>query len=246
MPDYEWVVLLAALLVTILGTVVQAALGFGLALVAAPVLHLLNPGFVPAPVIVCVWTLSLWVFWQERKAVDLDRIPVLAGGRLLGAVLAVSVLGGLSAATFDLVFGTLVLLAVMLSWLHPQLQANSRNIFIATLASGFMGTMSGIGGPPLALVYQNAGVSRLRANMALVFLIGASMSLLLLAWIGRFGWQEVRLGLWLQPGVLAGILLARPLRRRLDPHHVRPLLLALCSLAALIILVRGVLNSGFI
>ena len=50
----------------------------------------------------------------------------------------------------------------------------------------------------------------------------------------------------LQPGVLAGILLARPLRRRLDPHHVRPLLLALCSLAALIILVRGVLNSGFI
>lgn len=246
MPDYEWVVLLAALLVTALGTLVQAALGFGLALVAAPVLHLLNPAFVPAPVILCVWSVSLWVFWQERRAVDIDRIPLLAGGRLLGAVLAAAVLGRLSAAIFDLVFGVLVMLAVVLSWLHPQLQANSRNIFMATLASGFMGTMSGIGGPPLALVYQNAGVSRLRANMALIFLIGASMSLVLLAWIGKFGWQEVRLGLCLQPGVLAGILLARPLRRCLDPGHVRPLLLALCSLAALLVLLRGVLNSGFI
>lgn len=240
----EWALLAAALSVMVLGTAVQSALGFGLALVAAPLLHILDPAFVPGPVILCVWTLSLWVFWQEKAFVDLDYLPALAGGRVLGALLAVAVLGVVSDRVFDLVFGVLVLLAVLLSWLHPQLQASARNVFVATLASGFMGTLSGIGGPPLALVYQNAPVSRLRANLALIFLIGASISMCLLATIGRFGWQELRLGLLLQPGVLVGILLAQPLRARLNPAYVRPLLLILCSLAGLLIVIRAALGQG--
>lgn len=235
----EALLLVAALLVMVLGTTVQAALGFGLALVAAPLLHLLDAAFVPGPVILCVLTLSLWVYWQERSAVDLERVPLLVGGRFLGALLAIAVLGALSPATFDIVFGVVVLLAVLLSCLHPNLQASTRNVLLATLASGFMGTLSGIGGPPLALVYQNAGVSRLRANLALIFLFGGSLSLLLLVFSGNFGWRELQLGVLLQPGVVAGVLLARPLRRRLDPAMVRPLLLALCSLAALAITGRG-------
>lgn len=238
----EAVLLAAALLVMVLGTTVQAALGFGLALVAAPLLHLLDAAYVPGPVILCVLTLSLWVYWQERTAVDLDRIPVLVGGRFVGALLAVAVLGAVTPATFDIVFGVLVLLAVLLSCLHPHLQVNTRNVLLATLASGFMGTLSGIGGPPLALVYQNAGVSRLRANLALIFLFGASLSLLLLVLSGNFGWRELQLGLLLQPGVVGGILLARPLRRRLDPALVRPLLLGLCSLTALAIIGKGLWN----
>lgn len=231
--------LAGVLLVTVASTAVQAALGFGLALLAAPLLHLLDPGFVPGPVILCVWTLSLWVCWQERHAVDLERIPLLVGGRLAGALLAIALLGVLSQMAFDVLFGVLVLLAVLLSCLHPQVEARPRNLVLATLASGFMETLSGIGGPPLALVYQNAGISRLRANLAAIFLFGASLSLVLLALSGNFGWRELQLGLLLQPGVLGGIMLAAPLRRRLDPALVRPLLLTLCSVAALSIIIRG-------
>lgn len=234
--------LLLALLVMAFGTAVQAALGFGLALVAAPLLHLIDPRFVPGPVIMCVWTLSLWVLWQERHALDTGQLALVVGGRLAGALLATLVLGTVSALWFDLLFGVLVLLAVLLSLLHPRLAPTPRNVFIATLASGFMGTLSSIGGPPLALVYQNADVRRLRANLALGFLVGASLSLLLLAWIGRFGLGELVLGAFLQPGVVAGIALGGPLRRRLQQHQVRPLLLLLCTLAALVILARTLLQ----
>lgn len=235
-PDLQ---LLLAIAIMMVSTAIQAALGFGLALLAAPLLLLLDPAFVPGPVILCVWTLSLWVFWQERHAVDTGQLPLVLGGRLVGTVLAVAVLGLVSARVFDLLFGVLVLLAVLMSLLHPRLQATRRNVFLATFASGFMGTLSSIGGPPLALVYQNAELSRLRANLALIFLVGASLSLGLLALAGRFGWQELQLGLALQPGVLAGIGLSLPLRRRLRPGGVRPLLLLLCTLAALLILLRA-------
>lgn len=241
LTELGWPLLTVALLVMAFGTAVQAALGFGLALVAAPLLHLIDPVFVPGPVILCVWSLSLWVLWQEHHALDTGQLPLVISGRLLGAVLATAVLGSVSAATFDLLFGTLVLLAVMLSVLHPRVQATPRVVFLATFASGFMGTLSSIGGPPLALVYQNAAVSRLRANLALVFLVGATLSMLLLALVGRFGLRELGYGLWLQLGVLAGIAVSAPLRHRLQPDKVRPLLLLLCTLAALVILGRAAL-----
>lgn len=234
--------LLLALLVMTFGSAVQTALGFGLALVAAPLLHLLDPGFVPGPVILCVWTVSLWVLWQERGFLDGRQWPLVVGGRLIGTVLAIAVLGRLSSSAFDLAFGVLVLLAVLLSVLHPKLEATPRTVFAATVASGFMGTLSSIGGPPLALVYQNADVRRLRANLALVFTVGASLSLVLLMLAGRFGRQELLLGLELQPAVLAGIVLGHWLRPYLDQRKVRPVLLGLCGLAALTILVRALLT----
>lgn len=241
LTELHWPLLTVALLVMAFGTAVQAALGFGLALVAAPLLHLIDPVFVPGPVILCVWSLSLWVLWQEHHALDTGQLPLVISGRLLGAIMAAAVLGSVSAATFDLLFGILVLLAVLLSLLHPRIEATPRTVFFATFASGFMGTLSSIGGPPLALVYQNAAVSRLRANLALVFLVGASLSMLLLALVGRFGLRELGYGLWLQLGVLAGIAVSAPLRRRLQPDKVRPLLLLLCTLAALVILGRAAL-----
>jgi uncharacterized protein len=239
MPDLTLASLLLAIFIMALGTAVQAALGFGLALVAAPLLHLIDPMLVPGPVILCVWTLSLWVLWQEHEALDTTQLGNILVGRFVGAVLATLIIGSVSTATFDILFGILVLLAVGMSILHPNMQATPRAVFIATLASGFMGTLSGIGGPPLALVYQNAHIRRLRAILALIFLFGASMSMCLLALVGKFGLQEILAGLWLQLGVAGGILLGQPLRRHLAQQSVRPILLALCSIAALIILIRA-------
>src|SRR5690606_623086 len=108
--ELGWPLLALALVIMGFGTAVQAAPGFGLALVAAPLLHLIHPVFVPGPVILCVWTLSLWVFWQERHAVDWRQLPLVVSGRLAGALLAAAVLGLASPRLFDLVFGALVLL----------------------------------------------------------------------------------------------------------------------------------------
>ena len=51
--------ILVATVVIFIGSYVQTALGFGLAIVAAPILFFLDPLYVPAPITISALTLSL-------------------------------------------------------------------------------------------------------------------------------------------------------------------------------------------
>ena len=231
-----------SLLVIAAGTAVQASIGFGLALIAAPLLFLIDPLFVPGPVIASALVLSLWIVRQERQALDFRHFPEALAGRLIGSPLGAVVIGTLSAVTFDLVFALLVLLAVGMSLLHGNIQPNRRNVFLGMLASGFMGTISSIGGPPIALVYQNSNGARLRGNLSLMFLIGTLVSLVSLSVVGRFGPGDFQHTALLILGVVIGVFLARPLKKKLDRHNARPFLLVLCSLSAGVVLIQALLQ----
>ena len=69
-------------------------------------------------------------------------------------------------------FAVLVLLAVAVSIQGRRLAPPDRNLAGAGLASGFMGTISGIGGPPIALAYLGLDGPALRATLARYFLVG--------------------------------------------------------------------------
>lgn len=103
------------------------------------------------------------------------------------------------------------------------------------------GTLSGIGGPPIALVYQNAHGANLRANLSVLFVIGTIISLVALTLIGRFGLQEIELTVLLLVGIVGGVLCSGPLKTRVDRTTARPYLLGLCVLSACGVLLRAVL-----
>lgn len=227
------------MLIVSIGTAVQASIGFGLSMIAAPLLLLIDPALVPAPLILIALLLSLWMAWQDRQAINLGNFKAAIAGRLLGTPPAALLLGSISATTFDLVFSLLVLLAVALSLVHSTLQATPRNVFFATALSGFMGTISSVGGPPIALVYQNASGADLRANLAVLFVLGTTMSLVALALVGRFDSSDVLITAWLFGGVVLGVLLSGPLKQRLDRTTARPWLLCLCFISAAGVLSRA-------
>src|SRR5690606_14903468 len=137
---------LLALLIVAFGTAVQATLGFGLALISAPLLLLIQRAFVPGPLIAVCLLLGLWMAWQEREAVDLGNLRPALLGRVLGTLPAAALMGSLSAAAFDLLFALLVLLAVGISLVHPHIRPTRGAVFSAAAASGFMSTISSIGG----------------------------------------------------------------------------------------------------
>lgn len=231
-----------AILVIAVGTAVQASIGFGLAMIAAPLLLLIEPAFVPGSLIAAALSLSLWVAWTERHAIDLSTFKSALAGRLIGTPPAAFLLGTISAATFDLIFGMLVLLAVGMSLLHSKLRPTPWTVFFATMASGFMGTISGIGGPPLALVYQNASGPELRANLSVLFVLGTTISLIALSVIGRFGLADLGYTALLLVGVVLGVLCREPVRKRVDQTTARPYLLGLCAVSALGVLARAVIS----
>jgi uncharacterized membrane protein YfcA len=114
-------------------------------------------------------------------------------------------------------------------------------VFAAGIASGFMGTITAIGGPPLALVYQSARGPALRATLAGAFLLGSVLSLITLAVIGRFRAHELALSAVLMPGIVLGVLVSRPLVHWLDRGATRPLVLALSTASALAVLARALI-----
>lgn len=227
---------LVALAVVVLGAAVQAGVGFGLALIAAPVLLLLHGPLVPGPLMAASLVLTLLVAHRDRASMDLSGIAWALTGRVVGTAGAAVFLALASAALFDLVFGALVLLAVALSLLGLHVPPGRASAAGAGALSGLMGTISSIGGPPMALLYQREGASRLRGTLAGFFVLGAFLSLGALVAVGRFGRVELELAAFLAPAMAIGFAVAEPLRRRLTESMIRPLVLGLSSLSGGVVL----------
>lgn len=231
-----------AVLIVALGTAIQASIGFGLAMISAPLLMLIEPAFVPGAMVGIALMLSFWTTWNDRHGIDRKVLKAAVAGRLLGTPPAALLVGTASAATFDLVFGMLVLLAIGISLWHSNIRPTPKAVFFATIAAGFMGTISGIGGPPQALVYQNASGAELRGNLSVLFMIGTSLSLAALIAIGQFGFTDLLYTALLMVGVVIGMWCRHPVRQRLDRTSARPWLLGLCALSAFAVLGRAALS----
>ena len=130
---------------------VQASVGFAYALLAAPLLALIQPSLVPGPVIVSSFVLSA-LTWRERASIDRTGVATTLVGRLPGSILAGVAIDWLPAAEFELLFGAVVLCAVMLSLWTSGVRPTRPALLTAGFASGLMGTLTSVGGPPIALV----------------------------------------------------------------------------------------------
>src|SRR3546814_15753694 len=80
----------------------------------------------------------------------------------------------------------------------PVLPVRPPTQLVAGVVSGVTGTAAGIGGPPLALLYQHRPGSTIRSTLAAAFLVGTALSLATLAVAGEFGPSQVHPGLGLQ------------------------------------------------
>lgn len=227
-----------ALTLATVGALVQGSVGIGLAVISAPILLLVNPIFVPGPLLLDAMVLVALMAFRERHAVMKRDVGLATTGRLIGMLPATYAVSSLPIATYELLFASLILLGVLISLSGWHIAATSRNIVAAAVLSGFTSTVSSVGGPPMALVYQNEAGPRMRGTLSAIFAIGTIISLLGLWWVGRFGWVELLLGVYLLPGVVVGFMLSRYTKGHVDKAHTRTAVLAISALSATIILIR--------
>ncbi len=230
--------MVAASLAVALGATVQGSVGFGLSLAAVPLLILIDPRLVPGPVLCVAIVLTLLLSLREHRSIDLAGVGWALAGRLPGTVLGAAALVALPRQQLSVAFGGLVLLAVLLSALPLRVHPTPARLAAAGLLSGFMGTTAAIGGPPVALLLQHAPGARLRGTLSGFFLVGASVSLLALIVVERFGVRELLLALVLLPGILLGFGISRHTAPLLDRGYTRGAVLGLAAAAALIAILR--------
>lgn len=233
--------LVLATVAVVIGACIQGSLGFGLGLVAAPVLVMLDPSLIPSVVLGMGVPLTFLVAWRERASLDLRRVSWAMAGRVPGTVLGSIAVLALSDRWLAGLFAGALLLAVVASVAGFGLEPSDRTMFGAGLGSGFMGTATSVGGPPMALLLQRERGPELRASLAAFMAFGSTISLIALIAIGEFDRHALAVTAVLVPAVLGGFAASRWTNPILDRGYTRPAVLTFAALSALSILVRDVL-----
>nr|WP_228550767.1 sulfite exporter TauE/SafE family protein [Endozoicomonas sp. OPT23] len=229
--DAEIAHYLLAMLVVFFGAWVQGMIGFGLAVVSAPVLYLVAPQMVPSALICVSFFTALLGLRRYREQIDLSQIKYAIAGRVPGSLLGVLLLSFATRETMSLLIGVSVLLAVLVSLSRINVQVSKQNLLFAGFISGVTGTTSSIGGPPVALVMQNESGDRIRSGMSAYFAFSNLISLAFLAAAGLFGLDDFVMALALLPAILAGNSLSRKLSLKVNQRIIRHMLLLICSFA---------------
>jgi uncharacterized protein len=233
---------LAVALVLATGAALQGCVGIGFAVLSAPLLLLIAPELVPGPVLLLGCMLAAMTTSCELRSVHVRDLGLAMMGRVAGTLVAGATIALLPLSLFGLAFSLMILAAVALSLGRWRVLPTPRNLVAAGMLSGYMGTLTSVGSPPIGLVYQNMPGPRMRATISAFFMLGAGFSILTLAAVGRFTLQQVIACAWLVPPVVLGFLVSRRLVGHVDRSRdgIKLTVLGVSALAALVLLAKSV------
>ena len=231
--------LIAAMLAAVAGAVVQGSIGFGMGLVLVPVLAIVAPAALPVTVVLLGMPVNILMSLREWPSIDRHGFAWIVAGRTAGTVLGVWLLLVVAGASLSVLFGVVIVAAVVTSIVSPTLRIRGRSLVIAGAISGVFATTAAIGGPPLALLYQHRPGPELRSTLAVTFGVGGLMTLAGLHVTGQTRLEQVVLALLLGIAVLVGLAISRRVARRLDARWLRPAVLTFAAVSGLYAVLRG-------
>lgn len=232
-------VLIVAALAIFAGATVQGTVGLGVSLVGAPIIALADPALVPGAVLIVAAAMTLLSLAREWRHVQLRGAGWVVAGRVMGTFGGLWVVATLPERGLGLAVGVMVLVAVAVTARTGGIPRRRATMLAAGTVSGVTGTATSIGGPPIALLYQDAGGPRIRATLAALFCVGAVFSLVTLAVTGQLHAGQVATGVLMLPPLFGGFLASGPLRRHVDAGRARAALLITVSVSATVLIVHS-------
>lgn len=231
-----------ASLVVFLGALTQSLIGFGLAVVASPLLYIVDPQLVPAPVIAMGFSIALLTLVRERGHLEFNGLQYALLGRVPGGFIGASLLLFAPQPILGLSIAAIVTVAVILSLYKFSLPVNKKTLFGAGVVSGIFGNIAAIGGPPMAILLAGKDASQFRAALSAFFIFSSMIALIILAITGLLELKHLWLSLMLLPSVIVGYLVAGRLVGRVDKEKTKMATLVLCSISALVLTVKSVIE----
>jgi len=231
--------LLAATVAVVLGSIVQVISGVGGGFIIVPLLAWINLSLVPAPIVFASLALSTLMAARGRNNIDWRHLPASLLGILPGSIAGAWLLTIVAGDRLGIVFGSMILIAILITAFASRVSVNALTAFIAGLVGGAMGTSSGIGAPPLALVYQRESGPTIRATLAALYTCASPVILVILFVFGKFGGPELRAGLLLMPGFVIGYWLANRFTMKIDRAGSRTAVLLVSAAAASLLIFRS-------
>lgn len=227
-----------ALLCVIIGAAVQSSIGFGASLVSIPLLLLVNPMLVPGPAAVAGLTVNLIGMGVGVEHADWRGARWAVVGLIPGTAVAAVALSIFTGNAIAVLSAGAVLVAVAVSAMGAVPVRGRRILLGAGFFSGYLNTTAGVGGPPMALAYQDAPAKTLRSTLPVIFVAATVLTMVTLARTGYLTAADWRIGLILAPGGAIGYYATSGIKDRIDGDRLRTAVLVVSAVSALAALAR--------
>ena len=217
----------------------QGCSGMGFAMLSAPIVTLFAPELVPVMLLVLMIPLNAYIGWRERSAIDWRGVKLITLGRFAGTFLGLWILLLVNLQQLALLIGWSTLIAAAVALLSPAFALGKRGLGLVGLVTGVTETATGVGGPPLALAYQHQRAAVLRSTVAICFLLGEIISLIVLAIGGKVDADTLLISLQMLPFLMLGSYASTFVHQRLDGPLLRYLVLGFSSLSGIVVILQA-------
>nr|WP_317429088.1 sulfite exporter TauE/SafE family protein [uncultured Mitsuokella sp.] len=197
----------------------QGITGFGLVIIAAPLLMLF---YDPKQAILLMFVVGLFMSIMQaflvRRDAQYKLIGVLFVGFLLAQPVGLWIFTHFSADQLKLLVSTVLLVSLLLmQFTHHRFSLCHRNSLIAGFLSGICGLTTGMGGPPLImyLAYTKMTPAQLRGTSVIFFLFSGMLSIAYFMANGVSMTQAASESIYMLPALVVGLLLGNS-----AAHHV--------------------------
>lgn len=223
----------------LLSAFVQGSTGMGFAMIAAPIVSLLDPSLIPVMLLVLMIPLNFYIGWRERGALDWRGVKWISVGRFAGTFLGLWILIVINLHQLGLLIGWSTVLAAVVALLAPAFDPNRSGLAIVGLVTGITETSTGVGGPPLALAYQHKSGPTLRSTVAVCFLVGEVISLIVLGISGQIDSKSLLISVVLLPFLAAGSFISKFVHHRLDGPLLRYVVLGFAIVSGIVVIIQA-------
>ena len=240
-------VVVAVLVVVFASALLQAALGFGFALIAVPLLVMvLDPKTAVITVFLLASTASVLTLRAARSDVALEEAKRLSIGAVVAMPAGVALLLSAPSLVLRLCLGVATISAAV--WLlvghDPAERAAQPSPLLAYAAgavSGVLNTALSTNGPPLVVYLRSRGLSPhvFRSTISVVFTISNVVGLAYLAIGGAIHREAVVLALLAGPCNVIGWWAGNSLAKRIAPHHFDRIVDVALLVSGLVVMVRA-------
>ncbi|BCE01300.1 sulfite exporter TauE/SafE family protein [Marinicellulosiphila megalodicopiae] len=214
-----------------IGCVLQTALGFGMAIVAAPIIMLFAPQYVPSVITIVALFLSVQnatnlrsdIQWKFMLPAYITRVP--------GTVIGVALVALMPTFILQLIITLMVFVAIFVTIFIKPFNSTVLNMSVASFFSGIAGSATSIGGPPMAIVMQHGKSNHTRANLSGYFVFACFTSLVGYQLAGLMDSHLWITGLTLTPIAFIAFYIGKKLRIYTEKYF-RQLLLIVCIFSA--------------
>ena len=231
---------LIACIIVYFASSAQSLFGMGWGMIAVPFLALLDPYLIPSTIVFLGFFAALFPSIRYFRNIHWKTFKPSISGRVFGSILSGWIAAYIvTSGKIEIIIGLILLISILISAITvKRIKQNSRNHFIAGTASGVLGTIVGVGGAPMGIIYQNEDPSVVRANNNLFFTVGSLVSFVILILVDVIDDYHIIYGFLMLPPLFLASYTSKFLLTYAS-KILKPYILIICSISALLLVMRG-------